>query len=138
MADKFQVEIHGVFSDNSDYSDPGTEFLPEPYEAQPDEFIQMVVEGEVSIGTDIDTSIFESISMLIVKNMETTAGRVGQVTIANATHTNPGAGSGFVSRIDPGGIFVTTDITPAGKVNVGRQFGESDSTVMFEVIIIGS
>ena len=138
MADKFKIDLKGIYSANSDYSKPEAKFLPAPYELEPDEFIQMVVEGETSMGTDIDTSIFDSISMLIVKNMETTEGRVGQVTIANATHTNPGGGSGFVNHIHPGGIFVTTDITPAGKVNVGRQLGESDSTVMFEVIIIGS
>ncbi len=135
MADKFKVDLKGIYSANSDYSKPEIKFLPAPYELEPDEFIQMVVEGEISVGTDIDTSIFDSISMLIIKNMDAT--KVGQVTIANATHTDPSGGSGFVNHIHPGGIFVTTDVTPAGKVNVGRQLGEHE-TVMFEVIIIGS
>ena len=138
MADKFKVEVYGTFSENSDYSDPGTEFIPEAYDLEYDEFIQMMVEGEISVGTDIDTSIFNSISLLIVKNTDTGAGRVGQVTVANATHTDQEGGEGFVSFIHPGGIFVTTDVTPSGKVNVGRQFGESGPPVMFEVTIIGS
>jgi hypothetical protein len=138
MADKFKVDIQGVFSANSDYSDPGTEFLPEPYDLEPDEFVQMMLEGEVSGGSDVDTSIFNSISLLIVKNTDTGAGRIGQVTVANATHTDPSGGTGFVAYIHPGGIFATTDVTPAEKVNIGVKTGDAGPPIMFEVIIIGS
>ena len=136
VADYLRLLLKGVYSANTDYSDPKVIFEPSPYSVMPTEFIKMTVEGEVSAGSTIDTSIFNSISLLMVKNLDTA--QTLQLVIGNATHDNPGEGEGMTTRIAPGGIFVTTDVIAAGKVNVGEISGSGDGVIMCEVFVAGS
>lgn len=135
VADYFELQVKGVYSENTNYSDPKVLFAPSPHSVMPTEFIRMTVEGEISVGSDIDTSIFSSISLLIVKNLDTA--QTLQLVIGNATHDNPSEGEGMTTRIAPGGIFVTTDVLAAGKVNVGEISGSGDGVIMCEVIVVG-
>lgn len=131
VADYFQLAIKGAYSKNSNYSDPKIIFNPSPYTVMPTEFIKMTVEAEISEGSDIDTSIWDSISLLMVKNLDTAINL--DVSVLNANHA---ADAGFVSRIAPGGVYVTTDVTPSGKVNVMSTDG--GDAIMCEVIVVGS
>ena len=131
VADYFQLQIKGVYSKNTDYSNPKIVFEPSRYSVMPTEFIRMTVEAEISVGSDIDTSIWDSISLLMVKNLDTAINL--DVTVLNANHTEA---PGCVARIAPGGVYVTTDVTPAGKVNVMSTDG--GDVVMCEVIVVGN
>ena len=136
VADYFELQVKGVYSKNTDYSDPKVVFEPSRYSMMPTEFIRMTVEGEVSVGSDIDTSIFTSISLLMVKNLDTA--QTLQLVIGNAAHDDPGGGAGFTTRIAPGGVFITTDALAAGKVNVGEISGSGDGVIMCEVFVAGN
>ncbi len=72
--------------------------------------------------------------MLVVKNPHATQSL--QVTIKNAQY-NDLEGDSLVVRVAPGGLFVTTDVLPAGKVNVGPLTMEQPITGI-EVFIVGS
>ena len=134
IADYGSIEVVGVYSKNSNYSDPKIIFKPTVYGTYPTEFIKMTVEGEISVGTDVDTSILSSISLLVVKNPHAT--QTLQVTIGNATHDDPGSGDGMTVRVAPGGLFVTTDVLPAGKVNVAPL--SMEPPIVCDVFIAGS
>tara|TARA_Y100000310_G_scaffold31672_1_gene30018 strand:+ start:1016 stop:1420 length:405 start_codon:yes stop_codon:yes gene_type:complete len=134
MADYFQLQIKGVYSKNTDYSNPKIVFEPSRYSVMPTEFIRMTVEAEVSVGSDIDTSIWDSISLLMVKNLDTAINL--KVTIATVDRDNPGEGAGADFLVHPGGLFVITDVLPAGMVNL--LSGSESDPIMCEVIIVGS
>ena len=135
VADYGKIQITGVYSKNADYSDPKVVFEPDNYSVGPTEFIKMTVEGEASVGTDIDTSIMSSISLLIVRNPHAT--QTLQLVIGNIAHDSPGDGDGFTTNIAPGGLFATTDALAAGKVNVGPLSGEAPIAGI-EVFVVGS
>ena len=134
VADYFRLLVKGVYSENTDYSDPKIIFEPSPYSVMPTEFIKMTVEAEISVGSDIDTSILSSISLLMVKNLDTAINL--KVTIGTVDRDNPGEGDGASFLVHPGGVFAITDVLPAGKVNVLSMSG--GDIVMCEVIIVGS
>ena len=112
MADYAKLEIRGIYSKNSDYSSPKSDFNPANYEVTPDEYFHCEIQADTSGGTTITTSILASATLLVVKNNDTTN---------YVTATFDSAGNSSVDnliRIAPGGILATTDFTVAQNLKL--------------------
>ena len=131
MADYAKLEIRGIYSKNSDYSSPKSDFNPANYEVTPDEYFHCEIQADTSGGTTITTSILASATLLVVKNNDTT-------NYVTATYRQaPYNGSAIldtVSRIAPGGILATTDFTVAQNLKLVANSAACEC----EVFIVGT
>ena len=128
MADYSKLEIRGIYSKNSDYSSPKSDFNPANYEVTPDEYFHCEIQADTSGGTTITTSILASATLLVVKNNDTTN---------YVTATFDSAGNSSVDnliRIAPGGILATTDFTVAQNLKLVANSAACEC----EVFIVGT
>lgn len=128
MADYAKLEIRGIYSKNSDYSSPKSDFNPANYEVTPDEYFHCEIQADTSGGTTITTSILASATLLVVKNNDTTN---------YVTATFDSAGNSSVDnliRIAPGGILATTDFTVAQNLKLVANSAACEC----EVFIVGT
>ena len=128
MADYAKLEIRGLYSKNSDYSSPKSDFNPANYEVTPDEYFHCEIQADTSGGTTITTSILASATLLVVKNNDTTN---------YVTATFDSAGNSSVDnliRIAPGGILATTDFTVAQNLKLVANSAACEC----EVFIVGT
>ena len=128
MADYAKLEIRGIYSKNSDYSSPKSDFNPANYEVTPDEYFHFEIQADTSGGTTITTSILASATLLVVKNNDTTN---------YVTATFDSAGNSSVDnliRIAPGGILATTDFTVAQNLKLVANSAACEC----EVFIVGT
>ena len=128
MADYAKLEIRGIYSKNSDYSSPKSDFNPANYEVTPDEYFHCEIQADTSGGTTITTSILASATLLVVKNNDTTN---------YVTATFDSAGNTSVDnliRIAPGGILATTDFTVAQNLKLVANSAACEC----EVFIVGT
>lgn len=141
-----KVEIAGVYSKNSDYSNPKVAMTPNPFTTQPTKYMKVTVEAEMSVGTEVQTSQFSGISFVMIKNLghsiDAPTDVTGIIEVAIGTADNPkssvGAWQGNSYRIAPKGIFITTDMEPSKGLNVlSDPDGEGTPVVLCEVFIAG-
>ena len=128
MADYAKLEIRGIYSKNSDYSSPKSDFNPANYEVTPDEYFHCEIQADTSGGTTITTSILASATLLVVKNNDATN---------YVTATFDSAGNSSVDnliRIAPGGILATTDFTVAQNLKLVANSAACEC----EVFIVGT
>ena len=128
MADYAKLEIRGIYSKNSDYSSPKSDFNPANYEVTPDEYFHCEIQADTSGGTTITTSILASATLLVVKNNDTTN---------YVTATFDSAGNSSVDnliRIAPGGILATTDFTVAQNLKLVANSAACEC----EIFIVGT
>ena len=128
MDDYAKLEIRGIYSKNSDYSSPKSDFNPANYEVTPDEYFHCEIQADTSGGTTITTSILASATLLVVKNNDTTN---------YVTATFDSAGNSSVDnliRIAPGGILATTDFTVAQNLKLVANSAACEC----EVFIVGT
>ena len=128
MDDYAKLEIRGIYSKNSDYSSPKSDFNPANYEVTPDEYFHCEIQADTSGGTTITTSILASATLLVVKNNDATN---------YVTATFDSAGNSSVDnliRIAPGGILATTDFTVAQNLKLVANSAACEC----EVFIVGT
>ena len=131
MADYAKLQIKGVFSKSSDYSDPVTKFSPAAYTVTPDEYFHCELEAATSGGTTLDTTILDSATLLVIKNNDAT-------NYVTATFDNAGMGGTNVSvRIHAGGYLVTTDFAPNAS-DPKLKLVANSSACECEVFIVGT
>ena len=132
MADYAKLELKGVYSTVSDYSTPRTKFKPASYAVTPDEYFHCEVQAALATDTvghtTIDTSIFDSATLLVIKNKDAT-------NYVTATFDCAGMGVTNTSvRIHAGGFFATTDFTVAENLKLVAN----SARVECEIFIVGT
>jgi len=138
MADFAKLSMKGLYSKSSDYSDPVTVFGPSAYEpatASIDEYfhceLQVNTAADDPAHTTLDTTIFATAVLLVIKNNDTT-------NYVTATFDCAGMGSTNTSvRIHAGGFFVTTDFTPSAS-DPKLKLVANTAACECEVFIVGS
>ena len=132
MADYAKLQIKGVFSKSSDYSDPVTSFTPAAYTVTPDEYlhceVQAALAGDTVGHTTVDTSILASVSLVVIKNNDAT----NYVTV---TFGKTGSGSADTSiRVAAKGYLVMTDFLPTHKLKLVANTAHCEC----EIFVVGS
>ena len=134
MTDFAKLQIKGVFSKSSDYSDPVTRFSPTAYTVTPDEYFHCEVQAALSTDTvghtTVDTSIFASATLLVIKNNDTTNYVTATFDCAGMATTDTSV------RVHAGGFFVTTDFVPNGSAKL--KLTANTAACECEVFIVGT
>tara|TARA_R100000700_G_C3156149_1_gene133365 strand:+ start:87 stop:722 length:636 start_codon:yes stop_codon:yes gene_type:complete len=139
MADYAKLHVKGLFSKNSDYSDPKVSMAPAAYALTPDEYLHLEIEADTG-GTTINLSHFSSITAVIIKNNDASdtvravwynargsASYNNLLTFADAatgdTITEDGAGTNFTDS--------TVDVVAGGYVRLtGATDAANNSTFL--------
>ena len=112
MADYAKLQIKGVFSKSSDYSDPVTAFTPAAYTITPDEYFHCEISAATSSGTALNTSILDTATLVAIKNNDAT-------NYVTATFGKAGSSSADTSiRIAAKGYLVMTDFVPTHNLTL--------------------
>ena len=126
MADYAKLHVKGLFSKNSDYSDPKVLMAPAAYTLTPDEYLHMELNCDTG-GEIIKTDRFDGgVTLCIVKNNDT--------AIVVTAQFNTAADTDVDVAIPAGGIFVTPDFAYAGDLTLTSASGTPEC----EVFIIGT
>ena len=125
MADYAKLHVKGLFSKNSDYSDPKVSMAPAAYALTPDEYLHLEIEADTG-GTTINLSHFSSITAVIIKNNDT--------AITVTAQFNTAADTDVDVAIPAGGIFVTPDFAYGGDLTLTSASGTPEC----EVLILGT
>mgnify|MGYP003128074614 FL=1 len=128
MADYAKLHVKGLFSKNSDYSDPKVSMAPAAYALTPDEYIHTELQADTSSGTTLTTSILSSATLLVVKNNDAT-------NYVTATFRSAGNGStNNIVRIAAGGFLAVSDYTVANNLLLVANSAACEC----EVFIVGT
>ena len=123
----FKLAVKGVYSENSDYSDPVAAFNPSADTLTINEYYHCRIDAATSAGVVIDLASFaEGIKMMMVKNLDSA------IVITAEFDT---AGDSNVSiAIPAGGMMVTPDATAAGDLTLISASG----TPVAEIMVLGT
>ena len=123
MADYAKLQIKGVFSKSSDYSDPVTSFTPTAYTVTPDEYFHCEIEAATSSGTALNTSILDTPTLVAIKNNDAT-------NYVTATFGKTGSSSADTSiRIAAKGYLVMTDFVATHNLTLVANSAECECEV---------
>jgi len=126
MADYAKLHIKGLFSKNSDYSDPKVSMAPSAYTLTPDEYLHMELNCDTG-GEIIKTDRFDGgVTLCVIKNNDT--------AITVTAQFNTAADTDVDVAIPAGGIFVTPDFAYGGDLTLTSASGAPEC----EVFIIGT
>ena len=126
MADYAKLHVKGLFSKNSDYSDPKVSMAPAAYALTPDEYLHMELNCDTG-GEIIKTDRFDGgVTLCIIKNNDT--------AITVTAQFNTAADTDVDVAIPAGGIFVTPDFAYGGDLTLTSASGEPEC----EVLILGT
>ena len=112
MTDYAKIELSARYSASSDYSSPDwTTSTWLPFELTPDEGAQFKVEAATSSGTTVTTSIYSSVTLVAVQNIDPTNYVTATFrTAGNSTTDN------IIRIAADGGILVVSDFTAANNL----------------------
>jgi len=131
MADYAKLHVKGLFSKNSDYSDPKVLMAPAAYTLTPDEYLHMELNCDTG-GEIIKTDRFDGgVTLCIVKNNDTT--NYVKATWRSAEYDGSAVKDNQL-RIAAGGLIVTTDFTAANSLILTANTAACEC----EVFIIGT
>ena len=126
MADYAKLHVKGLFSKNSDYSDPKVSMAPAAYALTPDEYLHMELNCDTG-GEIIKTDRFDGgVTLCVIKNNDTAITVTAQVNTAADTDVDV--------AIPAGGIFVTPDFAYGGDLTLTSASGTPEC----EVLILGT
>jgi len=132
--DYAKLELKGVYSTVSDFSTPRTKFKPASYTVRPDEYFHCEVQAALATDTvghtTIDTSIFDSATLLVIKNKDADNYVTATFDCAGMSTTDTSV------RIHAGGFFVTTDFVPNGSAKL--KLIANSARVECEIFIVGT
>ena len=128
MADYAKLHVKGLFSKNSDYSDPKVSMAPAAYALTPDEYIHTELQADTSSGTTLTTSILSSATLLVVKNNDATNYVTATFRSAGNSSTNN------IIRIAAGGFLAVSDYTVANNLLLVANSAACEC----EVFIVGT
>ncbi|MAH48943.1 hypothetical protein CMI37_24155 [Candidatus Pacearchaeota archaeon] len=127
MANHSKISIKGTYSKNSDFSKPKIVFDPEPYKVSASKFFSRLVLTEISVGVDLNTSVFDTISFFSV---QIPSSEDNEIVLEFKSEGNGAVSNVF--NIVPGGIFATTDLTPgASKLNLTDRWYDPPTVDLF-------
>jgi len=126
MADYAKLHVKGLFSKNSDYSDPKVSMAPVAYALTPDEYLHMELNCDTD-GEIIKTDRFDGgVTLCVIKNNDT--------AITVTAQFNTAADTDVDVAIPAGGIFVTPDFAYGGDLTLTSASGTPEC----EVLILGT
>ena len=126
MADYAKLHVTGLFSKNSDSSDPKVSMAPAAYALTPDEYLHMELNCDTG-GEIIKTDRFDGgVTLCVIKNNDTAITVTAQVNTAADTDVDV--------AIPAGGIFVTPDFAYGGDLTLTSASGTPEC----EVLILGT
>ena len=126
MADYAKLHVKGLFSKNSDYSDPKVSMAPAAYALTPDEYLHMELNCDTG-GEIIKTDRFDGgVTLCVIKNNDT--------AITVTAQFNTTADTDVDVAIPAGGIFVTPDFAYGGDLTLTSASGTPEC----EVLILGT
>lgn len=126
MADYAKLHVKGLFSKNSDYSDPKVSMAPAAYALTPDEYLHMELNCDTG-GEIIKTDRFDGgVTLCVIKNNDT--------AITVTAQFNTAADTDVDVAIPAGGIFVTPDFAYGGDLTLTSASGTPEC----EVLILGT
>ena len=126
MADYAKLHVKGLFSKNSDYSDPKVSMAPAAYTLTPDEYLHMELNCDTG-GEIIKTDRFDGgVTLCVIKNNDT--------AITVTAQFNTAADTDVDVAIPAGGIFVTPDFAYGGDLTLTSASGTPEC----EVLILGT
>ena len=130
MADNAKIQVVGVYSKNTDYSDPSAKFRGSAYTAAPDEYMHVEIQADTSPVT-LTTSHLASATGLIIKNNDPTNYVIAKWRSAEYDGS---AVKDNQLRVAAGGFVVTTDFTTAN----GLVLTANTAACECEVLIFGT
>ena len=116
-----KLEVKGVYSEVSDFSTARTKFKPAAFTLTPDEYMHL----EIDTPFTLDTGMFGTITLLVIKNSSSTpiTARIDTDATANVDVVIPA-----------NGIFATPDV----KVSEDLVLTPATGTPKCEIFIIGT
>lgn len=127
MPDYATIAVKAKYSKNSDRSSPKVVTTFDDYESEPDEVDYYLVDA-VTGGTTVNTTKFDSIEQVVVKNTGAAGG--SNVTVRASTAAN----AAVDHVLAPGKFIVLPDVVVANSILLTAASG----TVECEVYIQGS
>ena len=129
MTDYGRISVRGIYSVNSDYSEPRHDTKRFQYEITPDEAIHTRLEVPTA-DTTLSLANFTSVSSVVIHNTDAT----NFVTVDWTGSTEAPADNSNVQKIPADGLLVLSHVVPAGNL----VFLADTGTVYVDVFVTGT